>query len=267
MTIHPLNPSLKARSGERAFTMIEIALSLAIVAFALVAIMGVLPAGINVQKDNREDTLMKSEAQYFLDALRSGAHGIDDLTNFVQEVRREQLNPLGKTNVKGTATWTPGYLDGERIIGALLVKDRFTFNGAGETNFNRAFALVRPINGAAAEKVKITSQAGFRYKVEADLVPAYSRTSSNTFSTNFSSTFNPAFFNNLAYSNRMVSSLYELRVTVSWPVFERGANNWSVGNSRKTLSALVSGNVTTGFITFAGVTEPMILSSLNPNQF
>ena len=37
-----------------AFTMVEIALALAIIGFALVAIIGVLPFGLNVQRQNRE---------------------------------------------------------------------------------------------------------------------------------------------------------------------------------------------------------------------
>ncbi|HLZ53286.1 MAG TPA: prepilin-type N-terminal cleavage/methylation domain-containing protein, partial [Verrucomicrobiae bacterium] len=37
------------------FTMVEIAICLAIIGIALVAIIGVLPAGLNVQRDNREE--------------------------------------------------------------------------------------------------------------------------------------------------------------------------------------------------------------------
>jgi len=40
--------------GRCGFTIIELAICLGIIAFALVAIIGVLPIGINVQKDNRE---------------------------------------------------------------------------------------------------------------------------------------------------------------------------------------------------------------------
>ena len=36
-----------------AFTMVEIAICLAIIGFALVAIVGVLPSGMRVQKDNQ----------------------------------------------------------------------------------------------------------------------------------------------------------------------------------------------------------------------
>ncbi|MBI5775567.1 MAG: hypothetical protein HZA89_17755 [Verrucomicrobia bacterium] len=62
----------RTRSDVRAFTMIEIAISIAVVAFALVAIMGVLPTGLNVQRDNREETIINQDAAYILQALRSG---------------------------------------------------------------------------------------------------------------------------------------------------------------------------------------------------
>ena len=55
----------KRQGGNRqdsGFTMIEVALSLAIVAFALVAIMGVMPAGLNVQRENREETIISQDA-------------------------------------------------------------------------------------------------------------------------------------------------------------------------------------------------------------
>src|SRR5947207_7764407 len=42
-------------SPRSAFTMIEIAISLAVIGFALVAIIGILPTGMNVQKENREE--------------------------------------------------------------------------------------------------------------------------------------------------------------------------------------------------------------------
>src|SRR6478736_2420767 len=69
-----------------AFTLVEIALSLAIIGFALVAIIGVLPFGLNVQKENREETIIVQEATYLLDAIRNGARGLDDLTNYVESI-------------------------------------------------------------------------------------------------------------------------------------------------------------------------------------
>ena len=67
----------------QAFTMIEIAISLAVIGFALVAILGVLPLGMNVQKENREETIINQDATVFMNAIRNGAQGMDDLTNYV----------------------------------------------------------------------------------------------------------------------------------------------------------------------------------------
>ena len=63
----------ECRRDASAFTMIEIAISLAIIGFALVAIVGVLPAGLNVQKENREETILNQDGPFLLEAIRSGA--------------------------------------------------------------------------------------------------------------------------------------------------------------------------------------------------
>ena len=60
---------------QSAFTMVEIAICLAIIGIALVAIIGVLPIGINVQKDNREETLIDQDAAVFMENIRNGARG------------------------------------------------------------------------------------------------------------------------------------------------------------------------------------------------
>src|SRR5436190_18277631 len=55
--IHLVTSVATGLRGNGGFTMIEIALCIAIIGFALVAIIGILPAGMQVQKDNREDTV------------------------------------------------------------------------------------------------------------------------------------------------------------------------------------------------------------------
>ena len=70
---------------EDGFTMIELVLCLGITSFALIAIIGVLPVGINVQKDNREETIIVQDGMYWMEAIRSGATGLDNLTNHVYE--------------------------------------------------------------------------------------------------------------------------------------------------------------------------------------
>ena len=59
-----------------AFTMVEIAISLGVIAIALVAILGVLPTGVRVQRDNREDTILNQEGVFWVEAIRSGSKGL-----------------------------------------------------------------------------------------------------------------------------------------------------------------------------------------------
>src|SRR3954465_4690995 len=96
----------RANSG---FTMIEIAIAVAVIAFALVAIIGVLPAGLQVQKENRGDTIINREGAYWMEAIRGGARGIDEVTNVVDMIVVD-----GVTN-----RWLAGFKNGGEIIGLL----------------------------------------------------------------------------------------------------------------------------------------------------
>jgi type II secretory pathway pseudopilin PulG len=83
--------SLKPRNGARTdchreagFTMAEIAIALGVIAFALIAIIGILPAGLQVQKDNREETIINQDARLLLEAIKSGGRDVtSDLGLFV----------------------------------------------------------------------------------------------------------------------------------------------------------------------------------------
>ncbi|MGB6501305.1 MAG: hypothetical protein WBG19_07905, partial [Thermoplasmata archaeon] len=76
--------------------MVEIALSLAIIAFALVAIIGILPAGLSVQKDNREQTVINLDAAYLMDAIRHGPLGQDNLTNYIVSITQNSFKLQGQ---------------------------------------------------------------------------------------------------------------------------------------------------------------------------
>src|SRR6184192_3370804 len=110
-----------SRPNTAAFTMVEIALCLGVIAFALVAIIGVLPTGVRVQRDNREDTIINQEGMFWLEAIRSGSRGLDYLTNYVDTITIS--NRLGSTNfynLAGTVTPTgnklPILTNGQTII-------------------------------------------------------------------------------------------------------------------------------------------------------
>ena len=76
--------------------MVEIAIAVAIIAFALVAIIGILPAGLQVQKENREDTLIGQDGSYFIEAIRNGSGGLDELANLVRDLRIERGGSGGR---------------------------------------------------------------------------------------------------------------------------------------------------------------------------
>lgn len=143
MMTHAL--SLNAQRRE-AFTMVEIALAVAIIAFALVAIIGVLPAGLQVQKENREDTLMAQDGTYFMEAIRSGAEGLNDLPLFISQIETNGVLYNKPINT------------GAEVIGLLSTPGTNT-------------ATVRAISGAISETGPSTADVAFRYQLQVQIAP------------------------------------------------------------------------------------------------
>jgi type II secretory pathway pseudopilin PulG len=202
---------------ERAFTMIEIALSLAVVSFALVAIMGVLPTGMTVQKDNREDILISQEGRLWLEAIKGGARGMEDLTTYVEEITLTNRG-VRRLNIINN----PGNLLTTGDIIALLSTPKSSTNDS-------AVARVKAITGSAAEKGTNTPSP-FRYQLRAEVVrafplpPAVAQQNTNLY----------------AYNRAVGINLFDVRLVLRWPVVERG-NGWYIGNNRKTFRARVAG--------------------------
>lgn len=63
------------------FTMVEIAIAIGVIGFALVAIIGILPSGLEVQRDNRSETIINQDATFWLTAIKSGAVDVNELTS------------------------------------------------------------------------------------------------------------------------------------------------------------------------------------------
>src|SRR5688500_3342975 len=215
--------------GIRAFTMVEVALSLAVVAFALVAIIGILPTGMTVQKDNREDTLMNQEGRFWIEALKNGARGLADLTNYVEEISVQPTNsPFPAVLVDNTKA---PHLTPTEII-TLLSVPKFDFV-ENQRYTNRITARVRAITGPATEQSPFTNtvQSTFRYQLQTEIVPYYPipreriRAQLRAADTKQS----PLRF----YNGSVGSILWDVRSNLRWPLIERG-NNLFVGNGRKT---------------------------------
>jgi prepilin-type N-terminal cleavage/methylation domain-containing protein len=196
------------RASQSAFTMMEIAICLAIIGIALVAIIGVLPQGMNVQKDNREETVINQDATIFIEAIRNGQRGSDDLTNYVYMI----------TNTY-TGVGYVSFSSGSNIVG-LLSTPEFTGNTS-----NRMVAYVRSMSGPAVEKPpqdnQLLQQDSFSYRIICENVPIQLAD------------------NNSAYASQLANSLHELRLTFLWPQQPNGA----LGAGRQTYRALIAGQL------------------------
>ena len=99
--------------------MVEIALSLAIIGFALIAIIGVLPAGMTVQRDNREQTVINLDAAFLMDAIRNGAQGQNDLTNYILSITNIST-PYSPSGVQTGASIPVSYGPAQLTNGAII---------------------------------------------------------------------------------------------------------------------------------------------------
>jgi type II secretory pathway pseudopilin PulG len=246
-----------ARS-ETAFTMVEIAIALAVIGFALVAIIGVLPSGLEVQKDNREETIINQDAAYFMDAIRSGALGLNDLTNYVVAITNRWT--AYNTNVPLGAAWQfvdsgyDGYdrygsvvsslqpapafrlTNGFRIIGLLgtpkyvWADTAYGYVHSDHVYSNHIVAYVRSLSGPASERspqrdTNVQSLA-FSYRFISEVVPVALPTPDLS-----------APFTNTPYARNLRANLNEVRLLFRWPLFPNG----NTGNGRQVYRSQVAG--------------------------
>jgi hypothetical protein len=137
-------------SRRRAFTIVEIAICIGVIAFAIVAVMAALPKGLNTQRDNRENTVIAQDGMYWMDAIRSGAKGLDELTNFVDQIR---IGP-------DTYVFGKDFASGYEIIGLLS-------RPAADVT-----AIVRAITSPAADQAQLARDLAFRYEMRVDIASA-----------------------------------------------------------------------------------------------
>ncbi len=190
--------------GEQAFTLVEIAICLGIIGFALVAIIGILPAGLQVQRDNKEDTIINQEGTYLLEAIRSGA---EELTNLAGRVDFIQLTNIVSRQTVDVTTQAP-----REVVGRLSTPTEY------ETNEVRAFFRAGTGSVGDAE-----SELAFRYQVTIRNYPCVA---------------NP---NNSAFlSNAIAGQLRDIRLDVRWPVLPNG----KVGTGRQIFRSMASGTLT-----------------------
>ncbi len=204
--------SIPSSSAERAFTMVEIAISIAIVGFALVAIIGVLPTGLNVQRDNREDTIINNDATFFIEAILNGP-GSTNLFVLTNNMVLLDVTNSGVHLGAGTPSFTNGQLNAAQIVGYLSMPSQ---NGQ-----NSCYGQFRSISATLSDRQAGAGGLAFTYQV----TPTVDSVS-------------PSLYTNY-YSQYLTNNLWEVRLLFQWPVI--GANT---GDRRLTVRRMVSGALT-----------------------
>ncbi len=248
-----------------AFTMIELALCIAVTGFALVAIIGVLPTGMNAQKRNREETIINADAQYWLEAIRNGSVDLRDLVDYVDIIRITSSNKLtGAYDVthfagprwKTLVGFSPpqnrarffddlnprsahqGLVSATNIIGLLSQPKVFPHpSGDSRKNLtNEVLAIVRSITGSGIEKPtrdpgSTSSEAAldfaFKYAMTVELLPY--------------ATF-PLDSPDAPRLQNLGNYLYDLKLTFEWPVFFV-EGKLRTGHGRRIFRTQVAGNL------------------------
>ena len=230
------------------FTMVEIAICLAIIGFALIAIIGVLPIGMNTQRDNREETIVNQDATMFIEAIRNGAQGLDDLTNYVYAITNYRTYYHPNPDSPQTYGWTNGapsiLTNGANIIGLLSMPEFMDVNYAPLANItginyysNHVVAYVRSISGPAVEKPPqnndIVVGDSFGYRILCVNAPLAVDT--NIFNL-------PS--GQQHYTRQLGANLHELRLTFLWPQLPNG----NLGPGRQTWRTMVAGQIMTNIV-------------------
>ena len=237
--------------------MIEIAITLAIIGFALVAIIGVLPRGMNVQKDNREETIINQDANMFLNAIRGGAQGLDDLTNYVmaisntvteydQTMTPTSLPPYGYTPTNSSASVSLPFplINGSRIVG-LLSTPKYVPRPGGGYYSNHVVAYVRSMSGPASEKFPQNNEAMHDLAFSYCLIPEIINYGTNYYDpswTNYTAfpTNSPEHVERYNYwmtVNNLQANLHDVRLRFLWPLWSGG----KLGPSGQAFRTLVGG--------------------------
>jgi hypothetical protein len=267
------SPVRRAGRAEAAFTLTELALCIAVVGIALVAIVGVLPTGLTVQRQNREDTLVTEDAKFLIETLRNGSLNVADLTNYVEQVTWIRHLPNG-TRLTNQFF---GLHSQDRGAGDLLILDpievvtllslpREELMNPGQTPplfaTNVVQAVFRSFGSAFSEKPYLEPggtrpapsrlDTAFRYRVTVSSRPTSARpvflaqSGTNTVERSLQQ----------RQQMLMEGSLHEMVLQFQWPVYRVG-NEWRTGNNQRVFRTQVHGRRQQVVTRFSQMGSPM----------
>ena len=194
------------------FTLVEIAISMAIIAFALTVIIGILPSSMRVQRDVREETLVLSDGNYVLESIRHGARNADALMDCVDRI-------LQGTNV------VPFY-SSSNIIQAMTANQNnvLVVNGVAVST---VVVTMRSLGGSMVTQGAANQEMALRYQITPELLPV------NV--ANLNTKFD--------WRTNVAQRLFELRLTFRWPVLPNPSFPLAANSSKKVFRTVVSGEV------------------------
>ncbi len=225
--------------------MVEIALCLAVVGFALVAIIGVLPIGMRVQSDNREETFINADGLFLLESIRSGSRGLDYLTNHF-----DNITVSNSTGASTVYTYSPTrasdkYSNGSQILG-LLSTPRYFEAANRRITTNTVSAIVRSINGSPLTQSRDGRDLAFTYRLIVEMTPLniFPPIATNYLALGLTQEETIGRSNNWRLASNLSPNFHELRLSLQWPVYQQG-NRLQIGSNRKTVRTLVNGRLVT----------------------
>ena len=222
------------------FTLLEIAVALAVIGFAIVAVLGVLPTGLNIQRDTRERTIVTQDATYLIEAIRRGV-SIDSAvaTNLLYHVEYvasviSSTNGAPKTNV--LIYNTHYFNDGDLLR---LLSEPHRSSGPGARNFT--LMQMRSLSGTASEKGGRGEEGRitFNYLLTSEVIPITTVDPTSILSTENLDPRDQSYRN--AQLGRLSTNLAELRFTIAWPATLPGAKSDQNARKQMEFRSYVSG--------------------------
>ena len=249
MRLQSLKTTVDSLRLRRAFTMIEIAISIAIIAVGLIAIAGVLPAGLNVQRDNREDTIIQEDGAYLLEAICAGGIGFHEITNHVLSVTVS--NNFSGNLISDTRDdllpddWTP-----TRVLGLMTTPKMWPMGHPNyqQNSTNTVLAVVKAFTGSAIEQSGGQDEFAFRYLADISVTPykspyTYIPPSGPTLGEELLNIGTIDAVNEFNRNIHLERNLWLVSVKIMWPLRGVAGGNVQVGGREQTFSRVVAGKI------------------------
>jgi type II secretory pathway pseudopilin PulG len=271
--------------------LVEIAISLAIISIALVGILLALPKGLQIQRDNREKTVINQDATVFMEAIRGGARGADDLTNYVFMITNSYAHAVYSNPFLLSSGPNPILTNGAMIVGLLSTPEFVDANSvstipANAVASNRMVAFTYSLSGPAVEKPpqlgsSLVRQSSFSYGLicenlsAAHYVPplwtsqsyyqgtnvsfvmwngqtGYWQANTNTLASDVPT--NSAHWSRVMYPQEIDLNTHELRLTFLWSLLpDSQPPRVHYGSGHQTYRAMVAGRQVLDTTTAPGV--------------